>query len=181
MYKTRLPLLIVFNKIDVVGHGFAQDWMRDVETFEEALQAEKTFRTTLTRSLAFVMDEFYKNIKTCGVSSVTGIGIDDFFAKLDECAGEYERDYRPFLQERLRERNEQIETLKETRLKQAQEQMRKPDVVVDATAEDRENPEEKDEEEDGSDLEPFDNFDYEQDRHDYEEYMAQLRERESSQ
>lgn len=31
LYKTRLPLLLVFNKTDVVGHEFAVDWMQDFD------------------------------------------------------------------------------------------------------------------------------------------------------
>ncbi len=34
MYKTKLPLLVTFNKIDVAPHQFAIDWVRDYEKFE---------------------------------------------------------------------------------------------------------------------------------------------------
>ena len=33
LYKTKLPFLIVFNKTDVVSHAFAEEWIRDYETF----------------------------------------------------------------------------------------------------------------------------------------------------
>ena len=36
-YRARIPLVICFNKTDVVSHEFAMEWMRDFEAFQEAL------------------------------------------------------------------------------------------------------------------------------------------------
>ena len=33
LYKSRLPVLLVFNKVDVARHEFALDWMADFENF----------------------------------------------------------------------------------------------------------------------------------------------------
>lgn len=55
LYKTKLPLLLAFNKIDVVRHEFAVDWMRDYEVFNEALQRDTTYAATLSRSLSLVI------------------------------------------------------------------------------------------------------------------------------
>ena len=54
LYKTKLPLLLAFNKIDVVRHEFAVDWMKDYEVFNEALQRDITYAATLSRSLSLV-------------------------------------------------------------------------------------------------------------------------------
>ena len=54
LYKTKLPLLLAFNKIDVVRHEFALDWMKDYEIFNEALQRDTTYAATLSRSLSLV-------------------------------------------------------------------------------------------------------------------------------
>lgn len=35
LYKTRLPVLLVFNKVDVARHEFALDWMADFENFHK--------------------------------------------------------------------------------------------------------------------------------------------------
>ena len=55
LYKTKLPLLLAFNKIDVVRHEFAVDWMRDYEAFNDALHRDTTYAATLSRSLSLVL------------------------------------------------------------------------------------------------------------------------------
>lgn len=36
LYKMRLPVLLVFNKVDVARHEFALDWMADFDNFHQA-------------------------------------------------------------------------------------------------------------------------------------------------
>ena len=55
------------------------------------------YMSTLTRSMALVLEEFYRNLHTVGVSAATGAGIDDFLAKVDVAAAEYTQFYRPQL------------------------------------------------------------------------------------
>ena len=54
LYKTKLPLLLAFNKIDVVRHEFAVEWMKDCDAFNKALQRDTTYAATLSRSLSLV-------------------------------------------------------------------------------------------------------------------------------
>jgi len=73
MYKTRLPMLIVFNKTDAHpgGHAFAEEWMRDFEAFQTALadsshrdvDGEPTYMNSLMNSMSLVLDEFYGHLK----------------------------------------------------------------------------------------------------------------------
>ena len=44
----------MFNKVDVARHQFALDWMADFETFHEALQADSSYASSLSRSLSLV-------------------------------------------------------------------------------------------------------------------------------
>mmetsp|Transcript_31807 Transcript_31807/g.64754 ORF Transcript_31807/g.64754 Transcript_31807/m.64754 type:complete len:264 (+) Transcript_31807:208-999(+) len=115
MYRTRLPLVVVFNKTDVVGSEFAQEWMTDYEAFQEALDeftssgggndsATSGYYASLTRSLSLVLDEFYSVLQHCGVSAATGDGVDDFWAAVDRAAEDFEADYVADLQDRVDER-----------------------------------------------------------------------------
>lgn len=71
LYKTKLPFILVFNKTDVQSHHFALQWMRDFESFQEALHAKREeeadrgsgYMHTLMGSMGLVLDEFYKNIR----------------------------------------------------------------------------------------------------------------------
>jgi hypothetical protein len=42
-----------------------------------------------------VLEEFYCNLKTVGVSAVTGENIDEFFTSVEACAEEYLKYYKP--------------------------------------------------------------------------------------
>lgn len=89
LYKTKLPLVVVLNKTDLQNHQFLIDWMKDFEKFQEALESEQDFISGLTRSLSLVLDDFYADLRTVGVSSVTGFGMDDFLAAVGEAREEY--------------------------------------------------------------------------------------------
>lgn len=71
MFKTKLPFLIVFNKIDVADHHFMTEWMSDIDSFFDALKTHAatssgdSYMSSLSRSMALVLDEFYHNIKVC--------------------------------------------------------------------------------------------------------------------
>lgn len=103
MYKTRLPMIVVFNKVDVASSKFVEGWMRDYDAFDAALQ-EDNFAGTLARSIAFALEEFYVAIRSASVSASTGEGMGDLVRKVKEATVEYETDYRPVLEERIRAR-----------------------------------------------------------------------------
>jgi len=108
LYKTKLPFIVVLNKIDVVDHKYAVEWMEDFEVFQEALQAEKSYVSNLAQSMSLALDEFYNHLKSVGVSSVTGKGLDEFLGLVDGAREEYERDYRAEY-ERLRKAKQEAE------------------------------------------------------------------------
>ena len=113
MYRTRLPLVIVFNKTDVVSAEFAEEWMTDYEAFQDALDefqssssdsAASGYYASLTRSLSLVLDEFYGNLHHCGVSAATGEGVEGFWDTVGRAAEDFEADYLANLRDSISER-----------------------------------------------------------------------------
>ena len=69
--------------------------MTDINAFQEALSQETTYISSLAQSMSSVLDEFYEGLRSVGVSSMTGAGVDDFFKAVEEAVEEYETEYQP--------------------------------------------------------------------------------------
>lgn len=69
----------VYNKVDVTRHDLPLKWMKDFDAFQRALDADDTYAASLAKSLSLVLDEFYENLSSVGVSSVTGEGMGGLF------------------------------------------------------------------------------------------------------
>ena len=113
LYKTKLPMILVFNKTDVKDAEFAKEWMTDFEAFQAALREEEGgeaglggsgYMGSLLNSMSLMLEEFYRHLSVVGVSSMTGQGINEFFEAVDEKSKEFERDYKPELERRQQQR-----------------------------------------------------------------------------
>ncbi|KAH7310550.1 hypothetical protein B0I35DRAFT_358072 [Stachybotrys elegans] len=124
LYKTKLPMILVFNKTDVKDASFAREWMTDFDAFQEALHRDEEadalggveggggvggsgYMGSLINSMSLMLEEFYSHLSMVGVSSRLGTGMDDFFAAVEEKKQEFVQDYLPELQRRRAEREEQ--------------------------------------------------------------------------
>lgn len=196
LYKTKVPFILVFNKIDVKPHDFAVEWMTDFEAFQEALQKDKTYMSSLMNSMSLVLDEFYAHLKVVGVSAVTGAGMDDFLKAVDEAVVEYDQEYKPELERVLEERRLKKEAEKEEQMARLMKDMamdekgkevsfggkghtstkgKKPLRGMAVDEDDDEEEEEDDEYDDGREPRYRDDDDSEND--DYEGYRVEEEER----
>ena len=116
LYKTRLPLLLVFNKTDVQSADFAKEWMTDFESFQSALanardESEETgtmgYMGSLMNSMSLVLEEFYAHLDLVPVSAATGDGMDEFLAAVDKKVVEYEEVYLPELKAAIQRRQKE--------------------------------------------------------------------------
>lgn len=88
LYKTKLPMILVFNKTDVCSADFAKEWMTDFEAFQQALREDQElngntglgsgYMGSLVNSMSLMLEEFYSQLDMVGVSSFTGQGFDEF-------------------------------------------------------------------------------------------------------
>ncbi|KAI1957214.1 hypothetical protein LOZ58_005834 [Ophidiomyces ophidiicola] len=135
LYKTKLPMILVFNKTDVKDAEFAKEWMSDFEAFQAALREEEEggafggaeggaggmgsgsgYMGSYLNSMSLMLEEFYRHLSVVGVSSMTGQGIDEFFDAVEEKRKEFERDYRPELEKKRSEREKEKETRRDVEL-----------------------------------------------------------------
>ncbi|KAL7465542.1 hypothetical protein ACHAXS_005870 [Conticribra weissflogii] len=121
LYRAKLPMVVVWNKTDVVGCEFVKEWMGDYERFQEALDDASSaggaaggysdevagggggYYASLTRSLSLVLDEFYNHLHNVGVSAATGEGVEEFWEVVGKAAEEYEEGYLVDLRNRVEE------------------------------------------------------------------------------
>ena len=161
LYKTKLPMILVFNKTDVRDAAFANEWMTDFEAFQAALRTEEEggsfggfegvgsgYMGSLLNNMCMVLEEFYNHLSVVGVSSMTGDGIKDFFEAVDEKVKEFERDYRPELERKKKMREEE-------KIKSREKELGKlmKDMVVSG------EPTSKDEEDETPDIGAFSDID----------------------
>lgn len=177
LYKTKLPMILVFNKTDAQNADFAKEWMTDFEAFQNALRLEEEggsfggegsavgggsgYMGSLLHSMSLVLEEFYKHLSVVGVSAMTGDGMDEFFRGVQAKKEEFERDYKPELERRRAEREKEKLAARQRELDKLMKDMKvggpkkpkkdEPETVSDA--DDVENEEDMQVDDDESDEE----------------------------
>lgn len=126
LYKTKLPMIIVFNKTDVRNADFAKEWMTDFEAFQTALRADEElsnengtssgYMNSLVNSMSLMLEEFYSQLDVVGVSSYTGEGFDEFLDAVDNKVDEYNKYYKAERERILKEKEEKEKLKKEKNL-----------------------------------------------------------------
>lgn len=126
LYKTKLPMIIVFNKTDVKKSDFAKEWMTDFEAFQQAVREDQDangdfgmgsgYVSSLVNSMSLMLEEFYSTLDVVGVSSFTGEGFDDFLDAVDKKVDEYEEFYKAERERILKQKEEEEKLRKDKSL-----------------------------------------------------------------
>lgn len=173
LYKTKLPMILVFNKTDAQDAEFAKKWMTDFEAFQTALRNEEEggsfggegvgggsgYMGSLLNSMSLVLEEFYKHLSVVGVSSMTGAGMDEFFRGVQVKKEEFERDYKPELERRRAEREKEKEATRARELDKLMKDMRVGGAGTKPKRKPKEEPETVSEAEDTDEDEAMHNED----------------------
>ncbi|KAK2755959.1 hypothetical protein FQN54_005756 [Arachnomyces sp. PD_36] len=159
LYKTKLPMILVFNKTDVKDAEFAKEWMTDFDAFQNALRQEEEGGTfggeggeaggvggsgymgSLLNSMSLMLEEFYRHLSVVGVSSMTGDGVDEFFEAVEVKRQEFERDYKPELEKKRKERAEEKEGQRDVELGKLMREMNVATGSSDAATRTKKEPE----------------------------------------
>ncbi|CAI8496177.1 unnamed protein product [Hanseniaspora opuntiae] len=122
LYKTKLPMILVFNKNDVVKADFAIDWMKDFEVFQDAILKDKElqgetgmgsgYMGSLINSMSLMLEEFYSQLDCVQVSSATGAGFDEFMKAVKSKGEEYNQYYKKEREAALKKKEEEDEQMK---------------------------------------------------------------------
>lgn len=139
LYKTKLPMMLVFNKTDAKDASFAREWMTDYEAFQAALNEDENrnafggqeggqgtgtgYMGSLINSMSLMLEEFYCHLNMVSVSALHGTGIDEFFEAVKEKAEEFKRDYQTELDRRRAEREENKRKQRERELEKMMKDM----------------------------------------------------------
>ena len=75
--------------------------MKDFDSFEDSLNSDKSYLSTLSRSMSLVLQEFYENLNWCGVSAITGSGFDKLLKSVDKGVEEYCEVFLPEIKHRI--------------------------------------------------------------------------------
>nr|CCC94949.1 putative XPA-interacting protein [Trypanosoma congolense IL3000] len=104
MLKQQLPLVLVFNKTDVVSSDVAVSWMKDPDALADAVNdaAEGAYAGTLVQSLSLFTHGFYESIPFASMSAATGKGAEELEEAVAVARQQYLKDRT--LQRREREK-----------------------------------------------------------------------------
>ncbi|GME86349.1 hypothetical protein B5S29_g2253 [[Candida] boidinii] len=126
LYKTKLPMIIVFNKTDVRKADFAKEWMTDFEAFQQSLNSNTElndetgngsgYMASLVNSMSLMLEEFYSTLDVVGCSAYTGEGFDEFMTAVDSKVDEYNEFYKTERERIIKEKEENEKRKKEKQL-----------------------------------------------------------------
>ena len=111
MYKSQLPLLLVYNKADACDTNLLNEWMRDPKSLEDALNAHSdSYASVLYQNMSLLLSEFYESIGSVSLSAATGQGMEELFKAILDSRAEYFAEFASIHLRKLRQREEEVKT-----------------------------------------------------------------------
>ena len=68
-------MIICLNKSDLVRGENCQTWIRDYESFTNALTQQDTYLSSLSKTVVLHMSDFYEKFMVASISARTGDGL----------------------------------------------------------------------------------------------------------
>lgn len=128
MYRLGLPIIVVFNKADLVPKEQSPVlWMRDHDLLSEEFRAlldsapdSASYSEVFYDGVSTVLEEFYSLIESCSVSSHTGSGFDELVHSIERASIQFCAEY----EERAKETAEEKKRIEQLRIKRETERLR---------------------------------------------------------
>lgn len=83
LYRIQLPLVLIFNKIDIVPYEPLVKQLFDASLLHAELDRIGDYSSALTSSLNTILQEFYQQLNIVGVSAALGTGLDDLMYSIE--------------------------------------------------------------------------------------------------
>ena len=104
LFRLKLPLLILFNKLDLNQEKVQEDWMKDYDKFIQSLKEyDSLYLTSFSRSLSLALDDFYQKLAFRFVSCLTMEGMSGLGGTLEQLKEEYFEFYHQSLVDKFKE------------------------------------------------------------------------------
>ncbi|ORC86063.1 putative XPA-interacting protein [Trypanosoma theileri] len=109
MLKQQIPLVLAFNKTDVMSSDLAVSWMKDPDAVSDAVNSDRdgNYAGSLVQSLSLFTHNFYEKLPFASVSAATGRGMEDLEGAPLLATRQCFEEKRPQLRKRENESNEE--------------------------------------------------------------------------
>jgi len=84
-------MIICLNKSDLVRGENCQTWIRDYESFTNALTQQDTYLSSLSKTVVLHMSDFYEKFMVASISARTGDGLQQLDSLVEQAVSIYKK------------------------------------------------------------------------------------------
>lgn len=89
--RLECPMIICLNKSDLVRGENCQTWIRDYESFTNALTQQDTYLSSLSKTVVLHMSDFYEKFMVASISARTGDGLQQLDSLVEQAVSIYKK------------------------------------------------------------------------------------------